>query len=212
MIVLMTLLERLNLFVQLSIVTIMSVLGIAFTYASEVLELWAPIEFPYNVITFVVWYPFYHFGFLFARSKELQSYIATISPMILLIAIGGFLVVSIIEALLTQYHNVLHAASQLKVSSKLTSLSLILLIFSVQAKAPQKDGVLAWIGRNSYFIYLFHLLPLTIAAKVISELLGPTSQVVVTPVKFGFALAASLISAWAARRLIPKKVQIYVLG
>lgn len=212
MIFLMTLFERVTPVVQVAVMIFMFVLGTAFTYANEMLGIWTPIKFPYNVLIFVVWYPFYHFGFLVARSKELQFRLSRISPTILLAVIGGFLILSIFEAMLIQYHNVLHAASQLKLSSKLTSLALVALIFSVHANVHLKDGLLTWIGRNSYFIYLFHLLPIAVATKVFSELPRPTSQLVMTPVTFVFALAASLVSAWVARRLIPEKAQRYVLG
>jgi peptidoglycan/LPS O-acetylase OafA/YrhL len=212
MIFLMTLFERVTPFVQVIVMICMFVLGTALTYANEMLGAWNPIEFPYNVLIFVVWYPFYHFGFLVARSKDLQLYLSRISPALLLAAIGGFLVSSIIEAIVIQHQNVLHAASQLKATSKLTSLAMIVLIFSVHANVHIKSGLLTWIGRNSYFIYLFHLLPITVATKVFSDFLGSSSQLVATPAKFAFALAVSLVSAWVARRLIPEKVQRYILG
>jgi surface polysaccharide O-acyltransferase-like enzyme len=129
-------------------------------------------QFPVNAVLFLTWYPFFHLG-VYAAQKDLVSN-STLSRLKypLLATYVALVAASTIEALvLSKFGLYSFGQSQIKVTSFLASVSLFLLIVSFyQTHRLQTHlGPLAWIGRNSYAIFLTHLLFLRVAQYLLAN-------------------------------------------
>lgn len=105
------------------------------------------------------------------------------------------------------------AVSQTKASSIAYSISVTLLIFSFYYRSHITNrGFFSWIGSTSYFIYLFHLIPIAVATKLASSL--HISSVSFEKVVFVacVAIVLSIGAAAAARFALPEKAQKWILG
>lgn len=212
MTIVMSLLERASISIQAIAAIVMFAFGTAFTYADAFLGLWPRLVFPFNTLIFIVWCPFYQFGFMIARSGELRRRMAEAPLPPLLAVLVILLCLALSEAMSTQYMDKTFAASQLKLSNKMEALAVIVVIFSLRDKVSVKDGMVAWLGRNSYFIYLSHMLPMLVAVKIATAFPVTAPEFSVIFAKAGFVLAACCCAAWAARRLTPRDVQRYIIG
>lgn len=126
----------------------MTILGIIYiyylniNYTSSVFN-----KFPLNALFFFVWYPFYHFGF-FLRKYEISFEKYRNIFWILLIT---FLILSIIEGFLwANYDNYSFGISQLKMTSKLFSLTLFILVVSYSQSLGilSRRSLLSWLGKK----------------------------------------------------------------
>jgi fucose 4-O-acetylase-like acetyltransferase len=208
----MSLVERMSIGVQAMLAVGLFTLGTAATYANAFLGLWRPLAFPYDALPFFVWAPFYQLGFLIARSPEMRRRLSAAPISLPVSAIVVLLAVSIGEAMALQYTEPVLAASQLKLSSKLVSLAVIVTIFALHGRVSVRDGALSRFGRSSYFVYLFHLLPMFAATRLIAASPSLASPFAATPLKFGATLLATAVAVWLARRLVPRSAQSLILG
>lgn len=146
--------------------------GLVTSYVFQLFLVDHPLSsFPANALPFWVWYPFYHFGFVARRyhlpeSKFLQRWLP-------LLWCGWLLCVGLswLEGqALTAADAAKFGMSQTKATSLLASGALFLALLGATAslRKYQFRGW-AWIGRNSYFIYLTHLLVFAVIAKVWSR-------------------------------------------
>jgi len=87
----------------------------------------------------------------------------------------------------------------------------LFLWFASPRRGPVQPGVISWLGRNSYFIYLFHLLPIGKAGQIASRA-GIDGDVPRFLCLFLTAKSMSAMAAWLGRRFIPSRLQRWVLG
>lgn len=138
--------------------TIMSLIGLSYTYIINFLDFQSLYTFPWGGIFFFVWYPFYHLGVFLGMRPEKVDAMAR-SPVLLPLA-AFVLVLSLGEAFLLRG---VFASSLFGSQLKLTSLLYALVIFALflTRRMPVFDPLVplvASIGTSSYFIYLYHLL------------------------------------------------------
>jgi surface polysaccharide O-acyltransferase-like enzyme len=178
------------------VIAALTAAGVVFNYAIS-----PDWRFPWPALPFIAWYPTYHLGFLVGRYPQVRPTAG--AP--LLVAATLFLVGSIVEPALTGYG---------LAARKLTTLGYamaLFLWFAGPGQHPVRPGPMAWLGRNSYFIYLFHLLPLGKAAQ-----LAARAGIAPATLRFLFLFiitaSASAATAWLGRRFLPKRLQPWVLG
>jgi surface polysaccharide O-acyltransferase-like enzyme len=180
-------------------------LGLAYAY---VVRLYLPNtmlgEFPGYAIFFLVWSPFYQLGFYLARYPQRVDALFRCRD-ILATAILVFLTLSIFEGFwLAGRGFVGLGASQIKLSSFGFSIALFLWLSarSTRWTSSVAWSALAWLGVNSYPIYLIHMLVLRGLVALLTEYtaLNLTSLAMV-PVIASAALAISRIVICAGRHL-----------
>lgn len=188
----------------------LSAVGLIWTYGWQVFAPQSQLaSFPFNVLPFFVWFPFYHLGFVLKRyPAPLQI---PMPPGTVLAALGLLLACTMVEAFLVWPDNTLMATSQTKLSSKLLSAFLLVLtIRSCSNQTSQPQGVatlLAQIGKASYFIYLYHMLVATRVTDMARQILTLESAaliVAVPSVAIGlllcsYVLKRTLGATWAAK-------------
>jgi fucose 4-O-acetylase-like acetyltransferase len=169
----------------------------------------ALLAYPYFALPLVVWYPFYHLGFWIRRRKpELRSRRFVIAGMYLL-----FLVLSVAEAYFLGSRGLVSVAdSQVKLSSFLMAGSLFLLAVACMGSGPQLPLV-AWFGRNSFFVYLTHIMLMEVIAQQLnmSRMLYAGRPVYVIVLAAGTILACGL-ALMLAQRIAPGWLSSYWLG
>lgn len=195
---------------HLTLMIILSATGLALSYFLRLGFTDLPIsKFPLSVLFFIVWYPFFHLG-IYVRMFPLN---ATRWRPLILSLLGIFFLLSLIEAIALTPYSVSVATSQIKVSSFLVS-SLLFLCISMTSQSSS-DGainrILVLSGRNSYLIYLCHLLFLV----PISRLLGKVSilhenQFILVPVSVLIVFGSCLVLAYALSRVIPTSFRKFV--
>lgn len=147
---------------HVSLIAVVSIGSLAITY---MLRIRCPnseyTQFPRLFLPFVVWYPFYHVGIYAAQVKS-EGHILWLSRgKTWLTLYVTFTALSIVESLYLANHGYFRfAVSQVKVFSFLQSIALFMLILSHTGNSPaiRRLSTLQWIGRQSYPIYLTHLL------------------------------------------------------
>lgn len=199
--------------VHISIMIVMSAIGCSFIYYVSIIDPTSIFSrFPLYAIPFFVWYPFYHMGYFIAKYKKDLSKLRT--PLIY--ALIGFLTVSIIEGVLWGYSgNYSFGVSQLKASSLAFSLVLFILIVSRSKNSfcMSQSSFLAWLGLNSYPIYLMHILPLGVTRKLLSKvdmiyLIQPVFILLSTVI----SIALCCIVIVLTKRFLPISVTKRILG
>lgn len=201
--------------VHLILIVGLSLLGQALIYyfrTQQPESVWA--QFPVSNVVFIVWYPFYHLGLVLAMYKQTLN-LERIKPSILPAAILVSLLCSFGESALwlksgfNQY-----AASQLQASNFLYSLLVVLFVVFWSGKKNIIDSTtaLTWLGRNSYTIYLIHLIFLGVAKK----LPVPASLYAFQPFYILLTTAISIIGCTLFiiifNKLFGKKISAMVLG
>lgn len=129
-------------------------------------------KFPFNGLLFVVWYPFYHLGYIVSRFES-ELKIKNIRLTNLSSSLLFFLVLASVEGFYWALNgNYSFGVSQLKISSFIVSTILFLYIICFKEKTIHlhKDSHLSWLGSYSYFIYLTHLLFLPTIQKTIKPI------------------------------------------
>ncbi len=119
-------------------------------------------SFPGNALPFFAWSPFYLVGFL-VKKFDCRAITNKQYLRVALFAYLTFLILSIIEAhTLNAYGLQSLATSQLKLTSKLMSLNLLILILSKKLPgADQLSGkatLICTLGQRSYSVYLTHMI------------------------------------------------------
>lgn len=167
-------------------------------------------QFPYYALPFIAWYPFHHLGFWMRRSDPTL----TIRRYVLMGLVCLFLLASFVEAwLLGAWGLTQLAASQIKASSFLMAAAVILFALASARRRMGGSWGLAWLGRNSYFIYLSHLLLLLPAARVLTRWDAVYS---VQPLFWAILVAtttvACLVAVWIITRVVPQELAVGWLG
>lgn len=130
-------------------------------------------HFPYNGILFIVWYPFYHFGiFISIFKKEVKNIIKKYLWIIFLMFVVSLMLSFIEGYIFASYGLSNFGASQVKISSLFTSFLFfnLLLYLYFEKKAKYLDNkYLAWLGINSYIIYLSHLAILDVLVHIMKK-------------------------------------------
>ncbi|WP_459667127.1 acyltransferase family protein [Novosphingobium sp. 11B] len=188
-----------------------------FTAMGRVLTYYAvlgpyPVGSPFNGLPFFMWYPFYHLAFLIGSRVDLavrRMKLLTISTIFIVVG----LIASIIEGLELLPVDIGLASSQLKLTSTFFSLAVFLwstLAFAILSKKTPKW--LSWIGRNSYIIYLTHLIPLrAVASQNLKFRISVGQFANIFSVSL-IVLLICLVGVAIGRRVLPKKLQPYFMG
>ena len=193
-----------------------TILGLATTYLLQVILDGSSLSrFPFYALPFFVWYPFYHLGFVTAKwrlaeNRAFQSWQAVFLGLWL---VG--LALSASEALVLVAHDLPEfAASQIKASSILASLALFLWVASRSERGlAVKASWLAWLGRNSYFVYLTHLLTFVALVPILQAM---PALFGIQPLYIAVLTALSLLVCAGAARLgelrLPRPLQLRLMG
>lgn len=201
--------------VHWAIIASLTVLGLTATY---VLRLGMPesvlARFPYNSIFFFVWYPFYHLGMMIRRSADVRAWCVR-HRVSLLVGCCLALVVSIVEGeILSEFSPQIFAPSQLRISSFAFSILLFLSFVGFEREGAFDRGrFLSWIGRNSYFIYLFHFPLLGFFSRPLMEgRFAIENPVILIGVVTVLTLLASVVAIWMSTKLLPTRLSFALLG
>ncbi|MEG6305870.1 acyltransferase [Enterobacter ludwigii] len=192
---------------HLFILTFISFIGLAYTYC---INFCTPLNalsiFPYSAIPFIVWFLFYHAGFI------LRKYSPSININVSLCLITLMLAASMVEAFsLNSYTGYAFSVSQLKASSIGMSLGICLLIYA-SIERINAPNVLCDVGLASYGIYLSHILIMRIMYKI-TEVSGlvPTSKIFYSLIIAITTLLATYLMC-SIIKLISKNNSKYILG
>lgn len=152
-------------------------------------------EFPFYCLSFVVWYPFYHFGLFVAKFRIVDKTILRRSTAWGYVLYFLFLIASVAEGIFfCRRGDYSLGTSQLKATSLLASFAMFLLLLAyhrVRLGPILANPTLQLLGRSSYLVYLAHLLIL----HTVDVLLRKVSLIYVHPFRYafsGFALTSVL--------------------
>lgn len=199
--------------IHIALMALLFACGLTFTYVIRFEFPASPLtQFPYYCILFVVWYPFYHLG-LFAAKFQIAGNARLKRLSGLVFSVYVFLVaVSMAEAIsLHTLENRLDS-SQLKASSLLASLALF--VFALAGPHKVLDRLLdrpwlCFLGRESYLIYLSHLLVLPKTALFLSSVrFFLHHQFLVVPLVVTATLAMTSLLALLCRFLLPSRGEL----
>ena len=136
--------------------------GLLLNYLLRIQHPWLLFaQFPYYAISFLTWYPFYHLGIFIQQQGYADNPSFTGQATKFFVIYLFFVFASITEALMLSSKGLMSlAVSQIKFTSFLASISLFLfaVAFHGVEDTRTKNTILTWLGRNSYLIYLMHLL------------------------------------------------------
>lgn len=198
-----------------SIMIIMTVVGVFFTYYFPALHPDSPLaRFPAYALPFFVWYPFFHLGIYV--SQQGVAGIAFDRPRTFIALASTFAVAAFIEGYFWAIQgNYGFGTSQLKLSNILFSASLFLAIAALSRgnSVFNHESWLAVAGRNSYAIYLIHMMLLVPIQQVATSYSGLVEvQPLYIFISASTALIACVALALILRRLLPQRVASMVLG
>lgn len=139
---------------------VISIIGVSYTYITTFIFPSSKLsQFPYSALPFIVWYPFYHLGFMLNKYKPKininHSYIILIG-MLSLSVLEGFYVGS--------GGNSSFAVSQLKSTSIIMSVILCIIIYK-NISFNFTNKFLLTSGKYSFGIYLMHILVMRLIYK-----------------------------------------------
>ena len=201
---------------QIATIILTTMAGLTFTYITAVFYSGAAIaKFPYYALPFIVWYPFYHMGFLAAKWDLADRFGTRGWSIAFAVMWMAGLGASFIEASwLVHWGLPSFAGSQVKVTSMAASLALFFLFLSLsKAASIENDGILSQLGKDSYFIYFFHLLAFSVleaALRGVPQIVD--HQVAYVPALMLLTLGVCIIAAKIARALLPKRWSAVLLG
>lgn len=187
--------------------------GLTFTYLVRIEFPASPLaHFPYYCILFLVWYPFYHLG-LFAAKFHIAGDVRLRNVSAWVFALYLFLVAaSMGEAVFLHRLGIGLDTSQLKASSLLASLALFVFALSGPHKNLNRlfdQPFLCFLGRESYVIYLCHLLFLTaIASFLKSAPFFLRHQLLDVPLTVTLTLILSAMLASLIRGILPNRSEL----
>jgi len=147
--------------------------GLSFTYSFPALRPEHPLSsFPFYALPFFAWYPFYHLGIYMARFRS-QLLVANMGNRTAWAALCVAASVGVVESLYWQAGgSIRFATSQLKASNFIYAALLFVaaIRFERNASLLHRSRTLAWLGNNSFAIYLIHMLFLGPIAAALSNI------------------------------------------
>ena len=198
------------------VMIVLSCAGLLFNYYLRIFSDSAYACYPYYTLPFFVWYPFYHLG-IFVRKRQqrdqrsFSSHAFTYFMFYLL-----FVAASIAEALfLTEQGLPGFATSQMKATN--FAASIFIFLFAVALRKPtapsSKQSLIAFFGKNSYAIYLMHLLFFPVVEPLVRNFSGMDCSAPIC-IFMKTAIVISLCSLFivVARAITPVEVQNRLLG
>lgn len=201
---------------HLAIMATLSVLGSIFVYYFSALNQSHLLsKFPAYALPLIVWYPSYHAGYFLARFYNKKEINNTLNK-IFIFGLAAALALSLLEGFMWAYNNnYAFGASQLKATSLIASMFLFFVAVSFKDRKSflDKNSPIAWLGTNSYTIYLTHLLFLGVIQKLLkrSDVLYSIQPLfILTSVAITLISCAILVKA--AEKLLPKKLSKNILG
>lgn len=199
--------------VHAGLIAAVTVFGLLYTYVVQFY--FADTEaarFPGNALPFFVWYPFYHLGFVIGRHGSAP--LLRVSPLHLALLWGAALLLSVAEAEYLAAQGHVFAASQIKASSFVASTFAFLFCLRISmSENVRSSAILARIGRDSFFIYFFHLLTFRVVEKVFRSIPGVfETQILYVPLVVASSIAVCLLVAMAARSVLSTDLQTRMLG
>jgi fucose 4-O-acetylase-like acetyltransferase len=197
--------KRAHLFVLMTI----SAVGLAFSYVTRLGYPSSPLSsFPANAIPFFVWYPFFHLGIYIRLFPTDAEAIKPLIPKAILLALA----LSILEAEWLLKWSTGAAVSQIKISSYLLSIFVLLYIATrTQTAGTSASRLFSFAGRNSYVIYLSHLLFLGQATKLLNrQPLLHDNQLFTAPLVSVVVLCLCLAAVKILRRCVPVNLYRFV--
>ena len=193
-----------------------SIIGLIFTYYFSIINKEHIFSnFPEYALPFFVWYPFYHAGYFLARYKD-DIKINKSHTNKLIYCFALFISLSLIEGFFWAYNeNYSFGVSQLKATSLTASFFLFLVALSLadEKKFLNRPLTISWFGKNSYAIYLIHILTLSVCQKILglSEKLYSLQPVFVTLSTIA-SIAFCAIIIKTIRKALPTRLSKNILG
>lgn len=173
-------------------------------------------HFPYYALLFISWYPFYHLG-IFIRQKEYvnKPSFSVQAPKFFIFYLL-FVFASIFEGLIFASRGLMNiAVSQIRITTFLASTCLFLFsvaFYGVAATRTQKT-IFSWLGRNSYPIYLMHLLFLPVIGSLLKHVLivyGIQPFYILLQTVIVISICSFII--WVAKIIAPHMIQTRCIG
>ena len=155
---------------HLACMIIISAIGITVTYLLNLKYFNTEFsQFPFYVLPFYAWYPFYHLGVWVNKKGLIERNLPLDLTIKFLLFYLLFLLLSFLEAVILSQHGLYSfALSEIKVSSFFCSLFLCLSIVALYAKYTD-PGLISWFGKYYYSIYLMHMLFLDFSENIIKQ-------------------------------------------
>jgi fucose 4-O-acetylase-like acetyltransferase len=167
-------------------------------------------KFPAYALAFFVWYPFYHIGFLAGRERWEKSKFLIKYKSVFVALWVLFIPIAVAEGvLLSSLGFDSLAMSQNKISSYTGSIFLFLAALALFHRwhgASFKP--LVWLGENSYFIYLVHLLAFQFLKKVYVVPSGVSAFFILLVGGMSLCFLAGTVG----RRVLPSKLHNFIMG
>lgn len=217
MIVLTPLIDAIkNKFVQVAAMILLTAAGLIFTYLVALRYSGSAIaRFPFYALPFIVWYPFYHFGFLAAK-WDLAARIGSRKWSAIFLALwAAGVAASLIEAfwLVDRGLNAF-AGSQIKSTSLAASLALFLFfVSSSKSDSLHHEGLVSQLGKDSFFVYFLHLLVFSVVEAALRKVdFLVDQQILYVILLVLLALGACTVVAQIARAVLPPRWRSLLLG
>lgn len=149
---------------------VISSIGMIATYVVEVIYFDTEFaHFPFYLLPFYAWYPFYHLGIWIKKKGFTDRTLDLDLTMKFLLFYIVFLIASVAEAwILSKQGLYSFAISQIKLSSFFCSLFLCLTMVAFYTKNAD-FGLFSWLGKYYYAIYMMHLLFLPLFENLIKD-------------------------------------------
>ncbi len=200
---------------NLACMIIISTIGIIVTYLLNLKYFDTEFsQFPFYVLPFYAWYPFYHLGAWIKKKCFIEKNLPLDLTIKFLSFYLLFLLLSFFEAVILSKHGLYSfAISQIKISSFFCSLFLCLSIVALHARYTD-PGLISWIGRYYYSIYLMHMLFLSISENIIKQ--NYLDLYNIQPLTILLKIIVVMIACWGIIALInkflPKRLSAIIIG
>lgn len=193
--------------IHISLIALFSLVGFLYSYLTKFFIPGHILStFPYSVLPFFVWYPFYHFGWYLSKYKpniELKNKFSVLTVLFLLAIVEGYILKDMV--------NIEFGASQVKVSSFLLSLFICMIIYQNKGK-QNVSKFLIFLGLNSYGIYLIHILFIGFFNKFLSFIwMGENLKILGILILPTLSMIFSIITIQIIRLILRSKSK-YVVG
>ncbi|WP_340122702.1 acyltransferase [Methylobacter svalbardensis] len=175
---------------------------------------WA--QFPMNALPFFVWYPFYHLGIYVAQLNSADNDALSYRSRTMFSLFLLFTIAAVIEGVYLAHQGFFSfGASQIKFSSFMASISLFMFAVSYfkKGQVSTNNTYVVWLGKNSYPIYLTHLLFLPLTGSILKTIpFVYSAQPLFIFINTTLTLAACVILIRFVSFAIPDVVQKKYLG